>query len=192
MCLLKFANLRTVINRKSRFNILFSKCIFTRNFTDISSDIPEVSSALIKRVLKSNNIGYEEGYACFMTECVLCKKNAKNPNRTYINKTTGKLKVLHFTIIIILMILSKGMYMCSNCKTTGDWNEFQLHIDRKKKSKKDRCLDNVIDKRELLAEALRRVQEDSTKLMVRSDDLHEILHKFKLPVSTLFILQIIF
>lgn len=69
---------------------LFSICNYT---TDINfEDIPDVTPVSIKRILKQNDIVFEEGYTCFITNCLLCGKQMKPTSPTnnfYINKTTG-------------------------------------------------------------------------------------------------------
>lgn len=74
---------------------------FKRNFNDLPfDDIPEVSPASIKKVLRAQSLQFEEGYACFITCCPMCKKNAKMTlsSKIYIDKATGK-----FMIIEILL-----------------------------------------------------------------------------------------
>lgn len=65
-----------------------------RNYNSIDfEDIPDVTSASIKRILKQNDISFEEGYTSFITNCLLCGKATKSPSSShnfYINKTTGK------------------------------------------------------------------------------------------------------
>lgn len=56
-------------------------------------DIPEVSPALIKKLLSNNGLSIEDGYTCFITKCCICKSGkseAKANAKLYVNKTTGK------------------------------------------------------------------------------------------------------
>lgn len=51
-------------------------------------DIPEVSTAMIRKKLRQNNTNFEEGFTCFVVECKFCLKSTKSA-KLYINKTTG-------------------------------------------------------------------------------------------------------
>lgn len=60
-----------------------------RAFNDVAfEDIPEVSTALIKKTFRLNNLNFEEGFTCFLISCKFCLKDAKTM-KMYINKTTG-------------------------------------------------------------------------------------------------------
>lgn len=72
--------------------------IKVRNYNNIDfEDIPDVTPASIKRILKQNSISFEEGYTSFITYCLLCGKQVSNgaaklppcTNKFFINKTTG-------------------------------------------------------------------------------------------------------
>ncbi|EFA00172.2 mitochondrial DNA helicase [Tribolium castaneum] len=161
MSLIKLFNLQSVgLLSKKVLNL----SVHTRKFNDVPfEDIPEVSSTLIKRVLNKTKISFNEGFTCFIIACPFCTKRAKsNIHKLYINKTTG-------------------MFMCSSCKFTGQWNFLDHHFNSKKeKSKKVQEICNVMDHQEKLAESLKQVRE-SSDLLVNSDKFEKILNKFKLP-----------
>lgn len=79
--------------RKSAFKQKNNVAI-ARHYNDLKfEDIPNISAVEIKKVLKKNNISYEEGYTCYIICCPVCHKNKSQKavsSKTYINKTTGK------------------------------------------------------------------------------------------------------
>ncbi|KAJ8964650.1 hypothetical protein NQ317_012320 [Molorchus minor] len=138
----------------------------TRKYNDIAfEDIPEVSTASIKKVLKANSITYDEGFTCFIAHCPLCGKNSKSVAKIYINKTTG-------------------MFICSSCKKTGQWNDFLtlISVKKSKKKVKDKVEDEVAPG-EHIKEFLETIRKSTNEIKKLEEvAFTSILKKFSLPV----------
>lgn len=69
----------------------YVKHVSVRKFNDISfEDITDISPAVIKRTLSSNNVNFEEGFTSFIINCPTCQKSTKPAQaKLYINKITG-------------------------------------------------------------------------------------------------------
>ncbi|KAG5887525.1 hypothetical protein JTB14_022137 [Gonioctena quinquepunctata] len=136
-----------------------------RKYNDVAvDDIPDVSTASIKKALKLNNVNYEEGFTCFVVQCTMCHKPAKS-SKIYINKATG-------------------MFMCSSCKKSGQWNNYESTLSIKKVRKsKTKIEDETISEVEKLNIALENIRGTTKELkLLENDQLQTILKKFKLPV----------
>ncbi|KAJ3662790.1 hypothetical protein Zmor_007118 [Zophobas morio] len=135
--------------------------LIVRNYNDIPfEDIPEVSPAMIKKILNDKKISFDEGFTCFIVHCTCHKKTSKNtPKNLYINKTTG-------------------MFMCSCCKKAGQWDFFNHHFfsaDGKPKPLED------ADYQKQLTESLKEIRENS-EVLLSNNKFESVLSKFKLPV----------
>ncbi|XP_018577269.1 twinkle protein, mitochondrial [Anoplophora glabripennis] len=168
--------LKLVRHRSSKFKVernivKIIPNIRIRTYYDVNlENIPEVSTALIRKTLKANNIAYEDGYTCFIAKCSFCHKSCNNVKqhtaKIYINKTTG-------------------MFMCASCKRTGQWNNFMAFSTKTSKTK------NNIDKQEVeegetnmkrLNESLRDIRENTNDLKAYgSPAFWNVLRKFCLP-----------
>ncbi|CAG9770607.1 unnamed protein product [Ceutorhynchus assimilis] len=142
-----------------------------RRYNNIAfEDIPEVSTALIKKTLCLHG-NIEEGHTCFITKCTICKSgktDAKSNAKLYINKTTG-------------------MYMCSFCKHTGQWDQLaaRLALTKTKRPKSKDSFEPEISELQIINESLQQIRENSTKLkLLESEEYLNILNKFKLPIIT--------
>jgi len=60
----------------------------------INDPIPGVSLFQIKQILKQKHIVIVEGHACIVIECPICDPEKSKKAKIYINKTTGKEKIL--------------------------------------------------------------------------------------------------
>ncbi|KAF7265342.1 hypothetical protein GWI33_021233 [Rhynchophorus ferrugineus] len=130
----------------------------------------EVSTVVIKKILKEHDVGFEDGYTCVISKitlCKICKNSPKNaPNaRLYINKMTG-------------------MYLCSYCSYSGQWDQLKAHLGMMK-SKKARVrsqFEKDLQEGERNAEFLNSIVEKSTDLKhYEENEFLDILKKFKLP-----------
>nr|CAI5839557.1 unnamed protein product [Callosobruchus analis] len=136
-----------------------------RHMNDIAVEsIPEVSTTSIKKTLR-NHTSFEEGHTCFIMSCNLCTRKPKIA-RIYINKTTG-------------------MFMCSGCKITGQWNTFETMLGNKRSRAKKALQESVEEIEESIKRSLDDVANNTSFLrMLEEDRLISVLKKFKLPVIT--------
>ncbi|KAK9876163.1 hypothetical protein WA026_011279 [Henosepilachna vigintioctopunctata] len=142
-----------------RYGNLYS---VTRHFKNASiEDVPEVSQALIKRIFRSNNMKFEEGYTCFTTDCHLCHHNMKST--LYVNKTTGS-------------------YMCPKCKHSGEWSSLESLISKKMK-KPNLSNDEILVNLSKFEDDIRSIQNSTEPLSeLNEDSLHKVFKKLKLPI----------
>lgn len=87
-------------NLKSTFLKRDNIC-FCRFYNVLTDEIPDISITGIKKLLKNNNLQYEDGHTCIITNCPICnnKKNdlsatssaSVSSAKIYINKMTGRL-----------------------------------------------------------------------------------------------------
>nr|CAH7758152.1 unnamed protein product [Callosobruchus chinensis] len=134
-----------------------------RNMNDIAVEsIPEVSATSIKKSLR-NHTNFDEGHTCFIMPCNLCTRKPKVA-RIYINKTTG-------------------MFMCSGCKITGQWQTFETMLGNKRSKAKKSPQESV----DQIEDSIKRTLDDVTNntnflRLLEEDRLIYVLKKFKLPV----------
>ncbi|CAH1972784.1 unnamed protein product [Acanthoscelides obtectus] len=135
---------------------------FKRNMNDIAVEsIPEVSSVSIKKTLR-NHTSFEEGHTCFIMSCNLCTRKPKVA-RIYINKTTG-------------------MFMCSGCKMTGQWQTLEAMLGNKKIRAKKAPAESVEEIEESIKKTLEDVASNTRLLrLLEEESLNSVLKKFKLP-----------
>ncbi|CAH1972779.1 unnamed protein product [Acanthoscelides obtectus] len=126
--------------------------------------IPEVSSVSIKKTLR-NHTSFEEGHTCFIMSCNLCTRKPKVA-RIYINKTTG-------------------MFMCSGCKMTGQWQTLEAMLGNKKIRAKKAPAESVEEIEESIKKTLEDVASNTRLLrLLEEESLNSVLKKFKLPVTS--------
>ncbi|KAJ8953200.1 hypothetical protein NQ318_003239, partial [Aromia moschata] len=140
-----------------------------RNYNDISfEDIPEVSTASIKKTLKANNISYDDGYTCFVTQCPFCtlQKNLSSTAKVYINKTTG-------------------MFMCSLCKFTGQWDSFEMCLNNKNNKRTGAKVDTKCEENiEAMKESLDEIKRNTSQLKIfEEESVTEILKKIQITCN---------
>lgn len=77
------------------------------------------------------------------------------------------------------------MFMCTLCKKTGFWNDYETSINQKKTRKpKKQEISSVIPESERIIAALKEVETSTTELgKMDQETLSAIFTKFKLPVS---------
>lgn len=91
---MKLARQRNIKFRREKNIVKIISNVRFRTYYDVGlENIPEVSTALIKKTLKTSNISYEDGYTCFIAKCTFCNRSTNNSKqpvaKIYINKTTG-------------------------------------------------------------------------------------------------------
>ncbi|CAH0553197.1 unnamed protein product [Brassicogethes aeneus] len=131
--------------------------------TDIhSTGVRELLQQLYNQ---KHSLGYEDGHACYTTSCNFCKKNLKHKPKIYVNKTTG-------------------LFMCSYCKKSGGWHQFETLIGNVGKEKRRNTVSEVeINEREKITECLKKVKCTTNLIFELPDEcLQDILYKFKLPL----------
>lgn len=160
---------------------IFNQCLVKRNYNELPfEDIPEVSPAIIKKTFKSYNVSFDEGFTCFITSCPLCSKiGTKTPGRSlYINKATGKFYLLNHKALEFV----SGMFMCSTCLHSGQWDFLESKYTLKKRKKiQDDQNELKTDHRGRLVEFLKQIRE-TTKVLNGQSDIQNIFKKLKLPV----------
>ncbi|CAH1099974.1 unnamed protein product, partial [Psylliodes chrysocephalus] len=162
MSAFKLQFLKHLRNKTNITLISVSTCF--RNYNNLAVDnIPEVSKTSIKKALKLKNIGFEEGFTCFITSCILCQKSSKNA-KLYINKNTG-------------------LFMCSACKKTGQWNILESSLNNKKSKKASLQENETENESEKIQRFLNEIQSTTSYLKALDEEtLNKMLHKFRLPV----------
>lgn len=87
--------LNLIVNRhwnvtRSKKNEISTTHPFLINLKE-EADNDSTSIIQIKKVLKSNNISYQNGITNIKTSCPVCEKSEEQSKDIYINKTTGKM-----------------------------------------------------------------------------------------------------
>ncbi|KAL3287920.1 hypothetical protein HHI36_002376 [Cryptolaemus montrouzieri] len=139
----------------------------SRSFKNTSiEDVPNVTPTSIKRVLKSLNIPFQEGFTCFVTECPICKENSKHTADLYVNKTTG-------------------LFLCPKCKHSGEWDYLESCISKKGKKQDPMQLNEIFTNSFKIDECIRNIQTSTEHLSsITESSFDKILMKFKLPKVT--------
>jgi len=73
---------------------MFYRRLYSTDSSVINDPIPGVSLFQIKQILKQKHIVIVEGHACIVVECPICDPEKSKKAKIYINKTTGKEKIL--------------------------------------------------------------------------------------------------
>lgn len=79
-----------------------------------------------------------------------------------------------------------GMYMCSSCKHTGQWDQLaaRLSLSKSKRSKTKEKIENDISELQTINESLEQIRTSTNELkMLDNEAFLSVLNKFKLPVS---------
>ncbi|XP_072935747.1 mitochondrial DNA helicase [Epargyreus clarus] len=129
------------------------------------SDIPKVTVADIRKLLRQKGFAVQDGYTSLTTKCALCSGDEKNTeNKVYVNKTTG-------------------YFLCPKCNIHGDWSILERLI---KKAKVEAAIKDYIDKTQQQIDQLqkdwKKIEEETTSLGKLSEtEALELFRLFEFP-----------
>lgn len=78
-----------------------------------TSDVAPVTVSKIKKVLKDNSVGFEEGYTCLKITCPICKPD---PASTEAQKSLPPTAFIN---------IRTGLFTCYNCHVVTSWRNLQ-------------------------------------------------------------------
>ncbi|XP_050040549.1 twinkle mtDNA helicase isoform X1 [Dermacentor andersoni] len=78
-----------------------------------TSDVAPVTVSKIKKVLKDNSVGFEEGYICLKITCPICRHD---PSCTEVQKSLPPTAFIN---------IRTGLFTCYNCHVVTSWRNLQ-------------------------------------------------------------------
>ncbi|KAJ0181316.1 hypothetical protein K1T71_003401 [Dendrolimus kikuchii] len=152
---------------KSLFNVSSSDCINRKIHNLGLDDIPKITPADIKKLLRQKGYAVQDGYTSLTTRCSICSSEHKSSeNKVYINKTTG-------------------YFLCPKCNVHGDWSIMERLV---KKAKIEPSVKDFIEKCQQSSEQFQNnwqfvVNETSPISKLNESELIELFRLFEFPFS---------
>ncbi|XP_044014989.1 twinkle protein, mitochondrial [Aphidius gifuensis] len=152
-------------NQKSLKPIYWQK---NRTFhSELDLSVSSTSLGHIKKILRQQNVTFQEGHSCLLFRCPICDDNKKKELTVFVNKTTG-------------------FFLCQQCEHSGSWDILERFFD-KKSTTKIQELNNLkktlsiekdySDKWDKICKSCQAVSKLS------ENDYHSLIEKFQLPTS---------
>lgn len=129
------------------------------------NDIPKITAADIRKLLRQKGLAVQDGFTAFTTKCSLCSGDQKcSESKVYVNKTTG-------------------YFLCPKCNVHGDWNILERIV---KKTKIEATVKDFIEKcqkqsEEFLTDWQKLVNDTKSLKQLDETELLDLFRLFEFP-----------
>ncbi|KAH8026217.1 hypothetical protein HPB51_017143 [Rhipicephalus microplus] len=142
-----------------------------------TNDVAPVTVSKIKKVLKDNAVGFDEGYTCLKITCPICQHD---PSIAEVHKSLSPTAFIN---------VRTGLFTCYNCHVVTSWRNLQdcFAIEKTPELRERLAADCHAFPNEQEARDLQSLYESSTRLAdTESSLLQQIISRFGLQVLPLF------
>uniref|UniRef100_A0A131YVV4 DNA 5'-3' helicase n=1 Tax=Rhipicephalus appendiculatus TaxID=34631 RepID=A0A131YVV4_RHIAP len=136
-----------------------------------TSDVAPVTVSKIKKVLKDNSVGFEEGYTCLKITCPICQHD---PSIAEVHKSQTPTAFIN---------VRTGLFTCYNCHVVTSWRNLQdcFAIEKTAELRERLAADCHAFPNEQEVSDLQSLYESSTRLAdAESSLLQQIISRFGL------------